>query len=1100
MFPTLGHVALPCPSCGTENPAAARFCMACGTALDATPAATEVRQVTIVFADLVGFTQRSDNADPEDVRRVLVPFHGAAKAAIEAHGGTLDKFIGDAAMGVFGAPVAHEDDPTRAVRAGLALLDQVESLRATIDAEANIRVAVATGDAVVAFGAGPQIGEAVAGDVVNTASRMQSLAPPGGIVVGERTWDAVRAAFDGEAMAPVAVKGKADPIRCWLITGARSAPPEDLPLLGRDDDLRRLGDALARVRDGHAEALTVVAPPGLGKTRLLAEFVRRHAGGPEVLFRIAFQPRGHDSTVGPLADLVADAAGVDRGAGRAAVEAGLGAAVARVGTDEDDRASLGRRLRTVLGAEDTPGPPEGAGDVADALARVMGRGRAGVTVLLVEDLHWADPAARQVLDALPDAFGDAPLFMLAAARPEVLTQPGGALGTVLELSPLPVEATRELLRLVSWRDLDEEAADRIADRAEGNPLFAIEFGRTLGERSGDQAVPTSIRAVVAARLDALPADARAVAIDAAVVGSTFWPGALAALGPDHDVDAAVGELVSRGIVAPLATSRLAGQPAFGFTHALIRDEAYARPTRADRARRHLAAGTWLEAEAGEGAAGFAASLAHHFGTAVDAADTAGAAGIADEARPPAIRWLVAGAEQVYRLDDDAAFTMFERALDLGATGEIGERALQGSGIVGRRLGRLPGPEVLDRYRRALVSARARDDRQAEGLLKVRIGSQLGAMGDSAGSLDSYHEAIAMLEPLPPGRPLAAAYIFLAEEEMFAGRSAESLDLVERGLPIARDLAADADLVIMGLHLRGDARCSIGDLAGGVEDLEEALGIARRSSGAAEVTTSLAYVGDWRWQLEGPAAGAAIFEEGLELSVRAGSANQARWSRTHLTLVSMELGDWDRVLALTDDLLSTDADQLDASLAVLARAHRNTVLLRRIGLGVTEDPEKIVALAEGTHELQSQAPAFGYAAEFAAAQGDREGVLRAIARLDELTADAVSVYRAGEAPLMARLAVAVGEPEVARRFVAPLDVVYTPREQLHADAARAVIEEALGDAAEARRRYRDVADRWRTYRHPWEEAQARLALVRLGAPDADGAGARAATLLAELGIR
>ena len=203
------------------NPDAARFCMSCGTSLDVAPAAEEVRQVTILFADLVGFTQRSDNADPEDVRRVLVPFHRAAKAAIEAHGGTLDKFIGDAAMGVFGAPVAHDDDPARAVLAGLALLAHVEEIRASVDPDASIRVAVETGDAVVAFGTGPQVGEAVAGDVVNTASRMQSIAPPGGLVVGERTWQAVRDRFEVAQLGFFALKGLSAQVPLYKVISAR---------------------------------------------------------------------------------------------------------------------------------------------------------------------------------------------------------------------------------------------------------------------------------------------------------------------------------------------------------------------------------------------------------------------------------------------------------------------------------------------------------------------------------------------------------------------------------------------------------------------------------------------------------------------------------------------------------------------------------------------------------------------------------------------------------------------------------------------------------------------------------------------------------------
>jgi hypothetical protein len=306
---------------------------------------------------------------------------------------------------------------------------------------------------------------------------------------------------------------------------------------------------------------------------------------------------------------------------------------------------------------------------------------------------------------------------------------------------------------------------------------------------------------------------------------------------------------------------------------------------------------------------------------------------------------------------------------------------------------------------------------------------------------------------------------------------------------------------MGLHLRGDARCSIGDL-GGVVDLEEALRIARRTSGAAEIVTSLAYVGDWSWQLHGPAAGRAVFEEGVALSARTGVANQGMWARTHLTLVCMELGDWERVLSLTDDLLSIEADKLDTSLGVIARSYRAMVLLRRHGVGAADDPEKIVTLAEGTRELQSQAPALGYAIEHATASGDRDAAMRAIARLDELTTGTIPVYRAGEATVVARCAMVADRIDVARRFVEPLHDLPTMREQLYTDAALAVLDDADGDPEAALAAYTEVAARWRAYEHPWEEACAELGAARvatrLGRP-ADAHQVRASEIFASLGI-
>ncbi|MDP9242157.1 MAG: zinc-ribbon domain-containing protein, partial [Actinomycetota bacterium] len=259
-----------CPTCGNENPAEARFCLECGTALGGSrcavcgtslppgakfclacgapvstagqpPAAPEEerRVVSILFVDLVGFTERSDQADPEDVRRTLMPFHERVKADLERFGGTLDKFIGDAVMGVFGAPVAHEDDPVRAVRSALHILRSMEELRRD-DPDLAVRIAVNTGEAVVSFGSGPQVGEAVAGDVVNTASRMQGLAPHGSVVIGESTLHAVRDAFDVELLPAASVKGKAEPLTVWRVVGERTSVAADVApttFVGRDQEL-----------------------------------------------------------------------------------------------------------------------------------------------------------------------------------------------------------------------------------------------------------------------------------------------------------------------------------------------------------------------------------------------------------------------------------------------------------------------------------------------------------------------------------------------------------------------------------------------------------------------------------------------------------------------------------------------------------------------------------------------------------------------------------------------------------------------------------------------------------------------------------------------
>ncbi len=271
-----------CASCGTVVPPGGRFCPNCGAAMlgpgTVDAPVEERRVVSILFADLAGFTSSSDQADPEDVRRTLIPFHTIAKEEIERFGGTLDKFVGDAAMGVFGAPVAHEDDTERAVRAALAIQARTAGMAIPV------RAAVNTGEAVVTFAAGPQIGENVAGDVVNTASRLQGVAPHGGVVVGESTYRSTRDAVDYRELEPVEVKGKADPLRVWLVGSVRAETPgradEDLtPFVGRERERLLLRELFDRsVRESSLQFVTIVGEPGIGKTRLVADLHRALVG------------------------------------------------------------------------------------------------------------------------------------------------------------------------------------------------------------------------------------------------------------------------------------------------------------------------------------------------------------------------------------------------------------------------------------------------------------------------------------------------------------------------------------------------------------------------------------------------------------------------------------------------------------------------------------------------------------------------------------------------------------------------------------------------------------------------------------------------------
>ncbi len=493
----------------------------------------ERRTVTILFADLVGFTERSDRADPEDVRRTLVPFHRRAKADLEAFGGTLDKFIGDAVMGVFGAPVAHEDDPVRAVRAALRILESIEDIRRQ-DPDIAVRIAVETGEAVVSFGVGPQVGEAVAGDVVNTTSRMQSLAPLDSVVIGEATLRAVRDRFEVEALPSATVKGKSEPLRVWRVVAERADVETDrTPFVGRSSELAALADRFDDVvRSGSSRVVTVVADAGVGKSRLVAELARSLGDRARRLTGTCL-PYGEGVTFAPVERTVRELIGIEPSADTATSAALLEAHVARVEPDPRDRRWLVRTLSMVLGLDATlEGPSLGADEIAQAWARVLAAAAGERPVLLViEDLHDAMTAFVDVLAATVELLRTRPVLIVVTTRP-MAALPLGALerSSTLVVGALDEDEARALVGSVLLEaEVSEARRAAVLERSAGNPLYAIEFARMLAEggATADAATPPSVQALISARLDAVPAEVRALALDAAVLGDEVWPEALA---------------------------------------------------------------------------------------------------------------------------------------------------------------------------------------------------------------------------------------------------------------------------------------------------------------------------------------------------------------------------------------------------------------------------------------------------------------------------------------------------------------------------------------------------------------------------------------------
>ncbi|HWC41401.1 MAG TPA: adenylate/guanylate cyclase domain-containing protein, partial [Actinomycetota bacterium] len=461
-----------CGGCGQENPAAARFCLSCGRPLRAPEAREERKVVTVVFCDLVGFTAQSDNADPEDVRARLLAYHVRVRREVERYGGAVDKFIGDGIMAVFGAPAAHEDDPERAVRSALEMLHAVKELNGTDPGlDLQIRVGVMTGEAVVVLG--DRESEAVVGDVVNTAARLEGLAPAGGVLVGETTWRATRRAIAYRAAGSVVAKGKAEPLPVWealepiarlgVDVGSRGRTP----LVGRQGELGRLGEALARVRADRApRQVTLVGAPGIGKSRLVAELLAAVDAEPELTTwrQGRSLPYGEGVTFWALGEMVKGQAGILETDDAVATRAKLAAMAADLLADPAEARWVEGHLRPLVGLAGDAGPGLDRQPEAFAAWRRLLEALAaqGPTVLVFEDLHWADDALLDFVEHLVEWSGDVPLLVVAAARP----------GTdLVQVGPLSGDDTARLLAaLLDTSELPAALQAPLLERAGGNPL------------------------------------------------------------------------------------------------------------------------------------------------------------------------------------------------------------------------------------------------------------------------------------------------------------------------------------------------------------------------------------------------------------------------------------------------------------------------------------------------------------------------------------------------------------------------------------------------------------------------------------------------------
>ena len=571
-----------CPSCGQDNPDGFRLCGMCGTALAPAPAREQRKTVTIVFCDVTGSTALGERLDPESLRRVMARYFAAMSAAVERHGGTVEKFIGDAVMAVFGIPATHEDDALRAVRAAAEMRDGLGALNEELERDYGTRLAarigVNTGEVVT--GTSERL---ATGDAVNVAARLEQAAEPGQVLLGSETYGLVRGAATVEPVGPLALKGKAEGVPAFRLVSVEARTPQrrmDSPLVGRERELRALRDAWERASSTRScHLFTLLGTAGVGKSRLVAEFLRDVEGTVVGGRCLSY---GEGITYWPLVEVVKQVIGpaperLSELLGDPRAEAAI-AAVLRESdalTTSEEIAWAGRKLLEAA-AREAP------------------------LVVVFDDIHWGEPTFLDLVDTIADLSRDAPILLLCMARPELLDRrpgwAGGKLGaTTVLLEPLSASETEELLdSLLAEAPLPEELRERVRTTADGNPLFVEEMAAMLRERGGDVGIPPTIHALLAARLDLLDPDERSVLERGSVEGQSFHRGAVQALGPGDDVDRRLVGLVRKELVRP-ERAVLPGDDAYRFRHLLIRDAAYDALPKATRADLHERFAAWLDA-------------------------------------------------------------------------------------------------------------------------------------------------------------------------------------------------------------------------------------------------------------------------------------------------------------------------------------------------------------------------------------------------------------------------------------------------------------------------------------------------------------------------
>jgi class 3 adenylate cyclase len=1048
-----------CQSCARENPDDARFCNACGAPLAAAtaPAGEERKTVSVVFVDLVGFTAQSERLDPEDVRGILSPYHARVRGELERFGGTVEKFIGDAVMAVFGAPRAHEDDPERAVRAALAIREW-----AADEPDLQVRVAVTTGEALVALDARPEEGEGmVAGDVVNTAARLQAAAPPNGVLVDETTFRATRDVIAFRDADAVAAKGKAESVAVWEARQPVARQGVDVSrgaataLVGRDRELELLRSILARVQEERSTQLvTLVGVPGIGKSRLVGELLAAvDRDSALVTWRQGrCLPYGEHVTYWALGEIVKAEAGILETDQPRAAEEKLAHAVTAVAGD--DASWVLSELRLLVGL--TSDGMGGGGDTAKSAWRrfLEALAERRPTVLVFEDLHWADEGLLDFVDDLVDWLRGVPLLLVGTARPELLERRpawggGKANSTTISLQPLGEQETAQLVSSLLERPLQLANEQRaLLERAGGNPLFAEQYVRMLTERGTTGDLPESVQGVIAARLDSLPREEKELLQDAAVHGKVFWLGAVSAAAevPGDEAERILRALERKDFVRRERASSVAGDTQYAFQHVLLRDVAYGQVPRRQRADKHERAARWIE---GLGRPDdHAELLAHHYTQALALARATGATDDRELVERAVAALQAAGARALALSAFDSAAEFARDGLALLDDGDA--RAARFLLLRAQALLAF-GDDALDPALAAFDAFQEIGD--MEGAAEAAtIAARVSWFTGNRANADRYADvALAAVKDKPRSRARGIALAHRSGFLMLGGDFDESISVATEGLQLAEELSLHDQRARLHIVI-GTARCGLGDVSGldeiraGIEIAEEIGSLDMVVTGLANLSSELHFLGRL------PEARSA-WQRQFDLSKRYGLDRWFRSARTEGAAWAYLEGRWSDALALANEAIAEiDAGRRDYADAIVLSLNAWIALARGDTMAAERDSARAADLAQAS-DAQAQAAAYTTRAAVAVALGDWHEANRAAAHLLEIGPTVVPAVCAGY-PTLADTAWAFRDLGRATEFVTKI-VDPSPIQSPWNRAARAIAE---GDPALAAATIASIGDR------------------------------------------